>query len=104
MCSLSGDSGGDSGGGGGEEVWVTGVVDEMRLNDNGKVGIHELKTRGKPSLPSGTHSCHCLAVCCSMLQCVASVSSRRETSQVCCLVHSPVITNLAVSIDYTADS
>lgn len=37
---------------GGEMVWVTGVVDEMRLHANGKVGIHELKTRGKPTLPS----------------------------------------------------
>jgi len=37
---------------GGEMVWVTGVVDEMRLQANGKVGIHELKTRGKPTLPS----------------------------------------------------
>ncbi len=48
--------GGDGGvtdrGGGGERVWVTGVIDELRLQDNGKVGMHELKTRTKPSLPS----------------------------------------------------
>jgi hypothetical protein len=37
---------------GGEALWVTGVVDEMRMKDNGMVGIHELKTRTKPTLPS----------------------------------------------------
>ena len=47
-----GDGGVTDGGGGGERVWVTGVIDELRLQDNGKVGMHELKTRTKPSLPS----------------------------------------------------
>ena len=36
----------------GESIWVTGVVDQLQLLANGKVGIHELKTRSRPSMPS----------------------------------------------------